>query len=158
MRYRLALLVVLLFVLVAFLFAQERGKTRSAAPPAIPASSPIFPLPGFDAQGMTWSEILAMISVLASISGGFQWIITRAIVQPQIEKSIKAATKEIMGACIEQFTTKYAFGLHEKSDEANHESVMQQIQDLAEHRDTENERVTDARERIRVLEARTPRR
>lgn len=161
MRLRIAVVfVAVVFVLVAILYAQEhKGKTRSAAPEAIPATSPYYPAVGIDIdQNFTWSELLALVTLLSIIVGCIQWLITRVIVQPQIEKSIKAATKEIMSACLDQFTSKYAFGLHENEEKLIHQSLSDQLQELVEYRDEENERVTDVRERVRVLEARTARR
>jgi len=102
---------------------------------------------------MTWGEVASMMAVLGGICGVFQVIITKVIVQPQIERSIKSATKEIMAACLDQFTSKYAFVVHEAREDGNYSSVKDSIQELALHQDTENERITDVRERVLVLEA-----
>lgn len=147
--FALALLIV---VLMAVVYGQS--KTRGPAPPPIPASAPMYPLIGIDVPDMTWSELAAMIAVLAGISGGFQWILTRAIVQPQIEKSIKFSTQDIMRTCLETFATKYQFGLHENGSKLEHEAIGESIQEIVKHMDTENARLTDVRERVRVLEAR----
>lgn len=152
MKRQFVVLVGLVLLLAALVYAQ--GKTRGAAEPAIPASAPVYPLVGIDIADMTWSELAAMVAVLAGISGGFQWIITRVIVQPQIEKSLKAATGEIMKSSLEQFTSKYAFVIHETASTKEHEAIKESIEEIVKHQDVENGRLIDVRERVRVLEAR----
>lgn len=157
MRLRIAVVfVAVVFVLVAILYAQEhKGKTRSAAPEAIPATSPYYPAIGIDIdQNFTWSELLALVTLLSIIIGCIQWLITRAIVQPQIEKSFKLLKQEITAESLAQFTSKYAFGLHEAVDQANHQALNESMEKIVMQQDVENERLTDARERIRVLESR----
>lgn len=133
---RFLLLTAFLFILAGVIYAQ--GRTPS--------------LPGVDPQ-MSWSELASLLAVLAGISSIFQWIITRAIIQPQIRTSVELATKEIMSKCLDQFTSKYAFVVHESDEKVRHQNINESLQALVEHVDAHNERLTDVRERVRVLEA-----
>ena len=133
---RFLLLSLLTLVLVGAIYAQAPG--------------PI--LPGVDPQ-MSWSELGSLLAVLGGISSVFQWIITKAIIQPQIQESVKLATKEIMSNCLDQFTSKYAFMVHEKEEALKQEAVSESMQEIVKSQDEENRRLTDVRERVRVLEA-----
>jgi hypothetical protein len=101
----------------------------------------------------SWSELAAMVAVLGGVFGLFHWVIARAIIQPQIQASIKMATEEIMASCLEQFTSKYAFMLHEQNSKSHHEAFGESLEQIVKNQDVENERLADVRERVRALEA-----
>ena len=133
---RFLLLTLLLFILASVIYAQGMAT----------------PVPGVKPD-MSWSELAAMVAVLGTLSGVFHWIIARAIIRPQIEESVKLATKEIMAACLDQFTSKYAFMVHEKEEALKQEAVSESMQEIVKSQDEDNRRLTDVRERVRVLEA-----
>lgn len=83
------------------------------------------PLSGVDVNQIDWSQIGAMLAVLASISGGFQWLITRLIVQPQIAKELKEAITEIKAWGTKEFPSSTEFQLHGQADKnAQHEIAV----------------------------------
>jgi hypothetical protein len=154
-RAGLLTLLALLLILAAVAFAQVQAeRRRGLGESTTTIASPILPLQGVDIQKIDWSQILAMLGVLAIVSGGFQWLIAKTIVQPQIEKSINGASDRIMESCLAQFTSKYAFREHELEESAKHQATGESIEQIVKNQDQDHERLSVLRDRVLAIELR----
>lgn len=159
MRLKLSALLTLTAILGGILYAQEAWwrqpnasvrmaaqveKTRSAAPPAIQV-----PLRGVDVQQVDWGQLAAMIAVMSAIAGGFQWIITRAIVQPSIAKEVKDAVMSMQHWAANEFTSKNEFQLHAQDDRHFHGEIGR----LIDNQDADRQRLSELRDKVLVMEA-----
>ena len=94
-----------------------------------------------------------MVGALGGISGLVQWILTKAIIQPQIANAIKAVQADSQKWAENQFPSRNDFNVHIAKDEAHHESLKGVIQDVVFDQSKTAERVSQLHDKVLVLES-----
>jgi hypothetical protein len=123
-----------------------RGAAQSTpTPPPIPTTS-------IDIMQINWGQIVAMMGVLGGISTVVQWILTRALIQPQIRDAVTSATSDVRVWALTQFPSKSDFDIHSLRDTQAHESITQRFNDLAHDLSQTAERASILHDKVIVLE------
>jgi hypothetical protein len=152
--YALLCLLCLAFILALVARAQSPGEKTRSGQSSAEFSSIGIPLRGADTQQIDWGQIAALMAVLGGISTAVQWILTRAIVQPQIAKAVADATNQSQLWAVTQFTSKGDFALHAQNDKSEHQKVMDLVVNLAEDQSRDAERLANLHDKVILLESR----
>jgi hypothetical protein len=78
-----------------------------------------------------WGDILSMLTLFSAVVGAIQWLISKAVVSPAIERQTRDVTIMIEGIkkwAKEEFPTSVEFRLHKEADEAHQESMDRELE------------------------------
>lgn len=96
-----------------------------------------------------WSQMASMLVVLAGISTGVQWLLTKAVIQPQISKAIVDAKDLHQKWAEAQFPSKSEFNIHVLDDK----NTLSMIADIVHDQSRDAERLAALHDKMLVMEA-----
>ena len=76
------------------------------------------------ANVFTWGELLAMLTLFSAIVGGIQWLISKAVVAPAIDRQFE----RMQTWAKREFPTSAEFEAHTKTDEAHQRTVERELE------------------------------